>query len=130
MIGSNIKRARKRMMLSQSELARLVGVSPQSVQQWETGVTQPKRNRIAKLAICLHSSSEEIEFGQQTNEHSKEENNNSVDVTINDLSQLEYQFLEAFRTLSPQKQKNLLLLVASVKEEQESTLDIAAISKQ
>lgn len=52
--AERIKQLRERKDMSQSELARLVGVSPQSVQQWERpGGTAPKRSRLAKVAEVL-----------------------------------------------------------------------------
>lgn len=47
--------------MSQSDLARRVGVSPQSVQQWEKpDGTAPKRARIAKVADVLGVSIADI----------------------------------------------------------------------
>lgn len=39
--------------MSQEELAELVGVSRQAVQQWESGATGPKRKLIEKVATAL-----------------------------------------------------------------------------
>lgn len=60
-IAERIKELRERRGMSQSELARLVGVSPQSVQQWEKpDGTAPKRARIAKVAEVLGVSVPDI----------------------------------------------------------------------
>lgn len=49
-----IAEARARAGLSQSELARQVGVKPQSVQQWEKkGGTAPRGHRLNKIADTL-----------------------------------------------------------------------------
>lgn len=48
-LGMRLRRAREARGISQSELARRVGVRPQTVQQWEDGATQPKRARWAAL---------------------------------------------------------------------------------
>ena len=52
-IGQRIQKARRKRGVNQSELARALGVSPQSVQQWEDGTTEPRRHRIAAIAAFL-----------------------------------------------------------------------------
>jgi transcriptional regulator with XRE-family HTH domain len=52
-IGKRIKAARRANRISQSELARQLGVSPQSVQQWESGETTPRRHRVAEIVRVL-----------------------------------------------------------------------------
>ncbi len=52
-IGKRIKAARRTNRISQSELARRLGVSPQSVQQWESGETTPRRHRVAEIVRIL-----------------------------------------------------------------------------
>lgn len=52
-IGETIREARMRKGWNQSELARAVGVSPQSVQQWEYGHTAPTRRHWPKVARAL-----------------------------------------------------------------------------
>src|SRR6185312_5536472 len=48
-----IREAREKLNLNQSQLAELVGVSPQAVQQWESGATQPRGKRLNKIAEGL-----------------------------------------------------------------------------
>ncbi len=48
-----IREAREKLNLNQSQLAELVGVSPQAVQQWESGATQPRGKRLNKIAEVL-----------------------------------------------------------------------------
>jgi DNA-binding XRE family transcriptional regulator len=58
-LGDLIKHHRQRLNLSQDELASRVGVSRQAVQQWEKGVTGPKR-AVAKIlaeTLCIPISS-------------------------------------------------------------------------
>ena len=52
-IASNIAEARKRSGLNQSELARRLGIRPQSVQQWEKGTATPKLNRDCSSLRCF-----------------------------------------------------------------------------
>lgn len=52
-IGNRIAEARQKAGLSQSELARQLGIRPQSVQAWESGQTAPRARRIAEVAEVL-----------------------------------------------------------------------------
>ncbi|SEK61381.1 helix-turn-helix transcriptional regulator [Nitrosovibrio tenuis] len=53
-IAKIIREAREKLNLNQSQLAELVGVSPQAVQQWEAGATQPRGKRLNKIAEVLN----------------------------------------------------------------------------
>lgn len=57
-----IKQARLAKNMTQAELAELVGVSPQSVQQWETS-TEPRKNRVIKIAEILEVDTNWLLFG-------------------------------------------------------------------
>jgi len=60
----NLIRLREAAQLTQSDLARLVGVRPQSVQQWETsGGTAPSRRNQDKVAEALGVTKSELMFG-------------------------------------------------------------------
>jgi transcriptional regulator with XRE-family HTH domain len=52
-VAKIIREAREKLNLNQSQLAELVGVSPQAVQQWESGATQPRGKRLNKIAEVL-----------------------------------------------------------------------------
>jgi transcriptional regulator with XRE-family HTH domain len=52
-VAKIIREAREKLNLNQSQLAELVGVSPQAVQQWESGATQPRGKRLNKIADVL-----------------------------------------------------------------------------
>jgi transcriptional regulator with XRE-family HTH domain len=62
-VGDRIKSARLRKGWSQSQLARSVGVKPQSVQQWEANEAAPNRKRIDVVAAVLDIRPEELLFG-------------------------------------------------------------------
>ncbi|MEY0159419.1 helix-turn-helix transcriptional regulator, partial [Providencia manganoxydans] len=57
-----IKQARLAKNMTQAELAELVGVSPQSVQQWETS-TEPRKIRVIKIAEILEVDTNWLLFG-------------------------------------------------------------------
>lgn len=62
-LAENIVKAREDAGISQSELARRINVTPQSVQLWEVGKTAPKRKRMQQIAAALGVSVNQLEFG-------------------------------------------------------------------
>lgn len=63
-IAVRISSARVRSGLSKSELARKLGVTPQSVQDWESGATRPKADRLNALAGILSVPLHWLAFGE------------------------------------------------------------------
>ena len=59
-IGDRIKYYRKRSNFTQSQLAELIGVSPQAISKWETGIGCPDISVIVPLAIALRISTDEL----------------------------------------------------------------------
>ncbi|MCY1537235.1 transcriptional regulator, y4mF family [compost metagenome] len=55
-IGFRIAAARERKGLNQSELGRLLGVTPQSVQAWESDKNTPRPQRLSEIAAALGTS--------------------------------------------------------------------------
>ncbi|MDQ3186275.1 MAG: helix-turn-helix domain-containing protein [Pseudomonadota bacterium] len=62
-IAKIIREGREKLDLNQSQLAELVGVSPQAVQQWESGATQPRGKRLNKIAEVLKLPAALMHFG-------------------------------------------------------------------
>jgi HTH-type transcriptional regulator, cell division transcriptional repressor len=62
-IAKIIREGREKLNLNQSQLAELVGVSPQAVQQWESGATQPRDKRWNKIAEVLKLPPSLMHFG-------------------------------------------------------------------
>ena len=62
-IAKIIREGREKLNLNQSQLAELVGVSPQAVQQWESGATQPRGKRLNKIAQVLKLFQALMHFG-------------------------------------------------------------------
>ena len=52
-IGNNIQKFREAANLSQSELARRIGMSPSSVSEWEAGCHSPRYNVMFRIAKVL-----------------------------------------------------------------------------
>ena len=63
MIGERIRSAREQLGLTLKEVADGVGVSFQSVQQWEDGTSSPKKTRLNNLAKVLETTPEWLIFG-------------------------------------------------------------------
>ena len=61
-LGSNIRTARKKMGLTQEELASQVGVTPQAVSRWESSAGLPDISLIVPLAQILSVSTDTL-FG-------------------------------------------------------------------
>jgi transcriptional regulator with XRE-family HTH domain len=62
-IHARIASLRKGKGLSMQGLAKLVGVSYQTVQQWENGKSAPKRTRLERVASVLGVSPQELVAG-------------------------------------------------------------------
>lgn len=55
-IGTRIRKLREAFTnpeVSQSDLARAVGVTPQAVQKWEAGGSEPRPSKLPKIALAL-----------------------------------------------------------------------------
>ncbi|MBQ8576924.1 MAG: helix-turn-helix transcriptional regulator [Clostridia bacterium] len=59
-IGENLKQLRRARGITQEELAEMLGVTPQSVSQWECGRTLPDISLLAPLAHTFEVSSDTI----------------------------------------------------------------------
>ena len=62
-IGNRIKQARNRQNISQSQLARMLNISTQAVQQWESNSTLPRKGRLDEIAEALGISVDWLQFG-------------------------------------------------------------------
>lgn len=58
--GKNLKRIRNDKGLSQYSLAQLVGYKQVTISAWEVGRSEPSMGDIAKLAIALDCTQEEL----------------------------------------------------------------------
>lgn len=63
MIAENLKRLRKEKGLSQKEVSKKIGMTPQGYQQYERGVRNPKPATIKRIADALGVTASEI-FGE------------------------------------------------------------------
>lgn len=65
-IGDRIRHARKEAGINQAELAQRVGVSQPAVANWESGVHDPRRVMLAKIADVLRVSPEWLASGDRS----------------------------------------------------------------
>ncbi|MEO1252625.1 MAG: helix-turn-helix domain-containing protein [Pseudomonadota bacterium] len=65
-IGQRIRLARKEAGLSQAELARRIGVSQPAIATWESGVHDPRKVVLAKLADALSTPLEWLAAGARS----------------------------------------------------------------
>ena len=63
MIAENLKRLRKEKGLSQKEVSKKIGMTPQGYQQYERGARNPKPATIKRIADALGVTASEI-FGE------------------------------------------------------------------
>lgn len=61
--ANRLAASRRKKGVNQTELAREIGVSAQSVQQWESGSTMPRNKRVEAVAKALGVSQEWLMFG-------------------------------------------------------------------
>lgn len=57
---NNIKMLRIKMNLSQSDLAKLIDVSQQSIAKWETGENAPRADKLLKIAEILKCTVDDL----------------------------------------------------------------------
>jgi DNA-binding transcriptional regulator YiaG len=58
--GSEIRRLRKKLKLSQKELGSLLGVSASSIISWEKGKFRPRKDKVAQLSDLAKKGKEEV----------------------------------------------------------------------
>lgn len=77
MIGQRIRDLRKQKKMSQSELAKIIGVTQTTITAWETGKAEPSSSAVANLADYFGVTTDYL-LGRP--EKKKEKDSNSVDL--------------------------------------------------
>ncbi|WP_283590337.1 helix-turn-helix domain-containing protein [Ligilactobacillus saerimneri] len=77
MIGQRIRDLRKQKKMSQSELAKIIGVTQTTITAWETGKAEPSSSAVANLADYFGVTTDYL-LGRP--EEKKEKDSNSVDL--------------------------------------------------
>jgi SOS-response transcriptional repressor LexA len=68
LFAARLKELRERVQLSQSDLGRAIGVSPQAVQKWEAGLSVPREAKRKEIAKTLSTSVRELVRGTELEE--------------------------------------------------------------
>lgn len=64
-IGEQLRSARQKQQLSQEQIAEMLGVSRQTISNWETSKSYPDIERVMRLAEIYHLSLDELLRGDQ-----------------------------------------------------------------
>jgi transcriptional regulator with XRE-family HTH domain len=67
-VGKRIRDCRESKKISQSELAKLVGLSPAAIWNWESKGRVPRRKTLARVADALKVSEEYLSEGSESAE--------------------------------------------------------------
>lgn len=112
-IHVRIRQARLTAGLSQSEVARLLGVSRSACNQWESGRgPAPRRERLAKLAQLLGVSYEWLATGAEPAAPALKDSRGSYAVT---LPPDQRELLELYRALTLRRRNALLELLRALR---------------
>ena len=117
-IAKIIREGREKLNLNQSQLAELVGVSPQAVQQWEAGATQPRGKRLNKIAQVLKLPPALTHFGipsesaatMQEGKASGESSKVTAEKPASNNDPLINQVIEAMRRMSKEDASRLVTI--------------------
>jgi transcriptional regulator with XRE-family HTH domain len=71
-LGERLRVARARLRMSQAELARKIGISTISMNQIETGNSDPRASRITKMAEVLGVSTDYLLRGRKDEDEDEE----------------------------------------------------------
>lgn len=109
-INDRIRIAREKKGLNQSELAVAIGVTPQTVQQWEALKTSPRQKKIDALANVLAVTSDWLLTGRDSPTPQTAENEEA-------LSRKERILLELFRDATDDQQTELIRSLETQKQQ-------------
>jgi len=80
-IGIRVQNQRRRLKMTQSDMAKKLGITPSQVSHIETGVTRPSLDVVAGICSVLDISADELIFGKKSNSDNMTSADNS-DVAI------------------------------------------------
>ena len=65
-IGIRVQNQRRRLKMTQSDMAKKLGITPSQVSHIETGVTRPSLDVVAGICSVLDMSADELIFGKKS----------------------------------------------------------------
>lgn len=108
-IGQLIKERRSKLKMSQSVLAKKIGVNVATISRWETGnIANMKRNHVAKLSEVLNIPIEDLMGWNEPKEEKPEE------------SKLYNEIAKKVFGMDVKKQKHLMRYIEMLMEEDDS----------
>lgn len=112
-INDRIRTSRDKKGWNQSDLARAIGVTPQTVQQWENGKTSPRNKKIDALAQALGVSADWLLTGRDMTPSLPDATNDEEGLSPREKIIIELirdltsdQQTDVVRSLEAQKQQN------------------------
>ncbi|HLU61789.1 MAG TPA: helix-turn-helix domain-containing protein [Gammaproteobacteria bacterium] len=122
-IADRIREAREQAGVSQTELARLLGVTRSACSQWESPQgTAPRRERLEQLATLLGVSFEWLATGRGSEQAPAE-----VQVTSPDLPPDQQELLALYRRLPPRLRLAVLNLARDLQPERGETPNLRTL---
>lgn len=124
-VGARIKKRRKALGLSQTELGRKLGITFQQIQKYEKGTNRIGASRLALLAAALHMPIGDL-FGEDTQGLSDSHQDNAVSVFLEhgDGKRL---FLAFTRIKNKNARKGIVRLVESLADRSQRDSPHAAV---
>ena len=108
-IGARIRESRERKTLSQSELARRLGVSQPAVSDWENGKTEPSVDNLRAMAVELDVWFEWIVTGRGQRDFAPEVQEARGEYRVEREMPDDERYLQAvYRRLPPARREALL----------------------
>lgn len=98
-IGTILKNTREDLDLTQIDVMRHTGINNKTLSGYENGVSEPDLETFAKLLQLYNLSADSI-LG--------------IRIKENTLSWQENQLLQSFRALSPEQQKDLIVMIRAL----------------
>ena len=83
-IGENIKKIRVDAGLTQKELGERLGITSQSIAQWETGRREPKYQSMVKIADALNVPVSSLYGISEDNQYKQDAINQALDLSVQD----------------------------------------------
>ena len=113
--GENLKKLRKRVNLSQNELANLLGINQYNISFWEIGRSEPNIEQIIKLSEILNVPTDYLLGKDIILTTSQEEFQTVVNHFKQDIEdEMLNELINLYSSISNEKKKDLLQLVKSL----------------
>ena len=118
-IGLRIKKLREQLCIPQAELARMVGITKQSLYKYENSIiTNIPSNKIEAIAKKLHTTPAYL-MGWTENEETEKKNDAIADIILNLRSDSEFLKITTIINKMPKEQYGAINAFLTVLQEQD-----------